>query len=262
MLFAITLPVNGGLFRTGASVAIAAQAFDPDGDLNSLRVFLDGTLLVNTTGTVYNTTIQAPAPGGHRVSVEAEDAFGHRTRMESVFTVISNLIPVVNLITPQGQTYPPGASVLLMASAADPDGSVARVQFYVRQHMRFDTPEISVGTDLTSPYTATATNLPSGHYLAYAVATDNEGAKGFSSTGHFMVAPATPIPDITIRFETFSGARVITLEWDNPGAVLERAAKVTGPWQSLSGAASPYPLEPGAGPEFYRLRLSGSGQNQ
>ena len=258
---AITLPVNGSLFRTGAAVSIAAHAFDPDGDLSNLRIYLDGTLLSNNAGTQFNTTLPAPTPGGHRVSAEAEDIFGHRTRMESVFTVISNLIPVVNLITPQGQTYQPGVPVLLMATGADPDGSVARVQFFVRQHMRFDTPEILVGTDLTSPYTATATNLPSGHYLAYAVATDNEGARGYSITGHFMVAPTTPIPDITIRFESFSGARVITLEWDKPGAVLERAAKVTGPWQSVSGAASPYALEPGVGPEFYRLRLSAGGQN-
>ena len=191
---AITAPGNGALFRAGSSIPIAAHAFDPDADLSAMNVFLDGVLLSTTTQPSFSTVIQVPSVGGHRVSVEAQDNFGHRARMESVFTVISNLLPAVNLITPQGQTYQTGAPVPLAANAIDPDGSVARVDFYVRQHMRFDAPELPVGTDLSLPFTALATNLAAGHYLAYAVATDNQGARGYSISGYFTVAPATGLP--------------------------------------------------------------------
>jgi hypothetical protein len=63
------------------------------------------------------------------------------------------------------------------------------------------------------------------------------------------VAPAQPhlslLPD--------GGSR--RLVWTEPGFVLERAPSVTGAWTNLvPPAASPYPLRPASGHEFFRLQ--------
>ena len=251
----ISTPVNGDLFRLGNPVPILADVFDPDGDLAEVRIYADGNLIAQARVAPFSASFNPTSPGRHRVSVEAADTFGHLTRMESLVTVVSNLVPVVDMITPLGQTFFAGSSVTLVAGASDPDGGISNVTFYVQQHVRFDAPRLFIGKSLSSPYMAQATNLPPGHYLALAVATDNQGAEGYSSSGHFTIKPPAGSPDITIRYEAPNGARVITLEWERPGAVLERAPKVTGPWQGMPGAASPYPIDPAAGLEFYRLRL-------
>lgn len=253
----IDTPENGDLFRVGSDVPILADVFDPDGDLFEVRIFTDGNLLASLTTGPFAAVFTAPRLGAHRVSVEAEDQFGHLTRMESVFTIVSNLVPVVDIFAPSGQTFPAGSSVMLAANASDPDGSIQQVAFYVRQHSRFDSPPIPVGVDRTapSPYTALAKGLAPGHYLAYAVATDKEGATGYSLTAHFAIAPSTGTPDLAIKFEDLGGPRVITVEWDKPGAILQRAPRLPGQWQAVPDAVSPYPFDPTKGMEFYRLLL-------
>ncbi|HEU0009528.1 MAG TPA: tyrosinase family protein [Verrucomicrobiae bacterium] len=255
----ITTPTNGGLFRVGSDVPILADVLDPDGDLSEVRIFTDGQLLVRTNSGPFVAVFRTPSLGGHRVSVEAEDLFGHRARMESVFTVVSNLVPIVDITSPVGQTFAAGSTIPLVAAAADLDGSVAKVEFYVRSHLRFDSPQLFVGQDQTAPYQAQISGLAPGHYMALAVATDNQGATGYSHSGHFSIEHPPGSPDITIRFENLGGRRVLTLEWDIPGAILQRASRVTGPWQSVPDAPSSYSIEPNASMEFYQLRLPDSG---
>jgi hypothetical protein len=44
-----------------------------------------------------------------------------------------------------------------------------------------------------------------------------------------------------------------TLNWNNPGAVLQSAPSLDGPWTAVPGAASPYTVTISAGQAFYRL---------
>jgi fibronectin type 3 domain-containing protein len=50
------------------------------------------------------------------------------------------------------------------------------------------------------------------------------------------------------------GAGVV-VSWDVPGAVLQQADEVTGPWTDVPGASSPYRVQPTAPQKFYRLVL-------
>jgi len=257
----IATPPNGGLFRVGTNVPVLADVFDPDGDLAEVRIFADGNLILRTNRGPFAAMINTPQLGAHRVSVEAEDIFANRQRMESVFTVLSNLIPFVEMTAPMGETFPIGSVVPLAATAGDSDGAVTQVVFRVKEHMHFDSPELVVGTDSAAPFTAQAANLEPGHYMAYAAATDNQGANGYSLVARFTIEPPAGTPDLTIRFVTLGGARVLMLEWDKLDAVLERAPTVNGPWKSVSDAGSPYPIDPTGDAEFYRLRLGGTGQH-
>jgi hypothetical protein len=81
----------------------------------------------------------------------------------------ANQGPTVNLSQPAtGSTYTVGQAIPLAATAADPDGSVARVEFYAGNTL--------IGSDTSSPYTASWTNAPAGNHVLVARAVDNGDA--------------------------------------------------------------------------------------
>jgi hypothetical protein len=248
------------LYRANADIPILADVLDPDGDLAEVRIYADGELVFRADKPPFGAMFPNRGVGGHRVSVEAEDRLGHRSRMESVFSIRSNLVPVVEVTSPSGETFPLGSVVPLKADATDPDGNVVKVEFFVNQHLRFNGPQIFAGEDSQSPYDAGVGNLQPGHYMVLAVATDNLGARGYSVSGHFMIARPPNSPDITVNFDSYGGRPVITLLWDNHSAVLERAPAITGPWEPVPDAPSSYALEPQRGAqEFYRLHFPHTG---
>ena len=79
---------------------------------------------------------------------------------------------------------------------------------------------------------------------------------GGSGDWDFMLlAPATtvvgPQPQFTSIKKNTDGT--ITIEWTG-GGTLQAAAEVTGPWQDVPGAASPYTLSPTAAMTFGRIK--------
>jgi hypothetical protein len=80
-----------------------------------------------------------------------------------------NTPPTVSITAPaNGATYTAPASVTINATAADPGGSVSKVDFYQGATL--------LGTDTTSPYSYSWTNVAAGSYSLTAKATDNGGA--------------------------------------------------------------------------------------
>jgi hypothetical protein len=105
----------------------------------------------------------------------------------------ANQPPIVNLTNPpSGSAFSAPADITLQASASDPDGSVANVQFFSGTTL--------LGTDTTSPYSFTVTNLAAGNYNFTAKATDNLGLSRTSSV--VAVSVITPGP---ISFDTQLG---------------------------------------------------------
>jgi len=100
-----------------------------------------------TTATFDNVTVQAPAPGDPPPP--------------------GNKPPTVTLTSPSsGATFTAPATITMNAAASDADGAVTRVDFYAGSQL--------VGSDSTSPFTATWTNAPAGSYELTAVATDSD----------------------------------------------------------------------------------------
>ena len=80
-----------------------------------------------------------------------------------------NQAPAVALTNPTaGQTFTAPATVNFAATASDPGGSVARVDFLNGSTV--------LGSDTTSPYTFAWANVPAGTYSVSARAVDNLGA--------------------------------------------------------------------------------------
>jgi regulation of enolase protein 1 (concanavalin A-like superfamily) len=85
-----------------------------------------------------------------------------------------NQAPQVSLTSPaSGATFAAPASITLTATASDPDGAVAVVEFWAGP--------ILLGSDTTNSYSFTVNGVPAGTYGFTAVARDNSGAMTVSS---------------------------------------------------------------------------------
>lgn len=92
------------------------------------------------------------------------------------FTPVAvNTPPTVNVTSPANNaTFTAPASVTINANATDADGTVSNVQFYNGTTL--------LGSDATSPYSFSWTNIAAGTYSITARATDNAGAVTSSSS--------------------------------------------------------------------------------
>lgn len=96
----------------------------------------------------------------------------------------ANRAPTVSLTSPaSGSSFTAGTGIPLAATAADPDGTVAKVDFFAGNTL--------IGTDTSSPYNLTWPNVAAGNYVLSAVATDNLGASTQSAPVDITVTPDT-----------------------------------------------------------------------
>jgi hypothetical protein len=96
----------------------------------------------------------------------------------------ANQGPSVSLSQPAtGSSYTAGANIPLAANASDPDGTIAKVEFYANDTL--------LNTDTTSPYSATWASVPAGNYVLTARAYDNVGA----------ISESAPV-DVTVSANT------------------------------------------------------------
>ncbi|MBM3844732.1 MAG: hypothetical protein FJ405_00405 [Verrucomicrobia bacterium] len=124
---------------------------------------------------------------------EVSNDFGSIRSSAARLTVLSparNLLPEVVLTSPTaGAVVAFGGNIFFQAKAANPDGSVARVDFYVEE--RF------VGSDSTEPYELEWVEGTSGERKAFARAFDNQGFSADSQPVTFSVS-AAPVPTLTL----------------------------------------------------------------
>src|SRR5437763_4199045 len=86
----------------------------------------------------------------------------------------ANKPPSVSITSPSnGSTFVAPANLTISANASDPDGTIARVDFYQGTSL--------LGTRTTAPYTLTWSNVAAGSYSLTAQAFDNAGAFKTSS---------------------------------------------------------------------------------
>ena len=97
-----------------------------------------------------------------------------------------------------GASFVAGASVTFAATAADTDGTIQNVQFYLGTTL--------IATDTTSPYSTTWPAVVGSHSVN-AVATDNQGAVTVAAWRDFTVT-ATALPATAI-FEPASPADAV-----------------------------------------------------
>lgn len=104
---------------------------------------------------------------------------------------ITNPPPTVTLTNPpNGAVFVAPADLSLLATAADPDGTVARVEFF--------NGATKLGESTNNPFSFLWSGVPAGRYVLTAAATDNLGARTTSAPVDIWVKPA---PQPVILFD-------------------------------------------------------------
>ncbi len=118
---AITAPVDGASEAQGASVALMANASDPEeGDLGAAISWssdLDGAL-----GSGPALVVTTLSPGTHVLTASVVDSLGLQASAQVGLTITPNAAPSVTLSSPaNGSSVTEGTTLDLMASASDPE---------------------------------------------------------------------------------------------------------------------------------------------
>jgi hypothetical protein len=184
----------GGPYTGVRGVAIVfdgSGSSDPDGDpLTYQWSFGDGTF-----GTGVAPSHVYAALGTFTVSLVVSD--GEFSSPPATTTVtITNLAPTVALTSPaNGSVFTAPATVALAASASDPDGVVALVEFFANG--------VEVGEDASAPFEFAWTGVPEGTYTLTARATDETGTSTDSAPVSIVVNVAdvrlAPVADSYVR---------------------------------------------------------------
>lgn len=187
----ITAPAAGAPFTAPASVAIQVNAVDSDGTVAKVD-FYNGASLIGTSATApFSFTWASVAAGSYSLTAVATDNRGATGTSAAVAVTVSspNLPPSVVITSPQnGAVVTAPGSFLVAADASDPDGTIAKVEFFQNS--------TKLGEDFAPPYQFNVSGLAAGSYGFSARATDNAGATATSAIVNVLVN-APPVVALT-----------------------------------------------------------------
>jgi hypothetical protein len=165
-------PLGGATFTAPARVAMAASAADSDGTVVKVD-FYAGAILVGSDTSPSALAWTTLSEGTYLVKAVATDDKGAIATSTSSITVSANAAPFVSLTSPTASaSFVAPASILLGATASDPDGTVQKVEFYSGATL--------LAAVSSPPYAYTWTGVAAGTYSVSAVAYDNLGTKTVS----------------------------------------------------------------------------------
>jgi RHS repeat-associated protein len=124
------------------------------------------------------------AAGGYSLTAKATDNTGAVTTSAAVAITVkaATVAPTVSLTAPAASAvYTAPAAVTITATAADSDGSIAKVEFYNGTTL--------LNSSTTAPYSYTWSSVAAGTYSLTAKATDNAGATTTSTAVTITVNP-------------------------------------------------------------------------
>ena len=172
----LTAPVAGTSVNAGTPVTLAAVAADADGRVVQVRFLANGIEVAAATAAPFTASWAPTAAGTYTVVAQARDDSGNLTTSAPVLvSVLANRPPVVALTFPTaGASLRVGVKVSVTATATDPDGAVASVQFLANG--------IPLGPpDTAAPFAADFTPGSEGIHRLTAVAVDQSGAVATSA---------------------------------------------------------------------------------
>src|SRR5438876_1668228 len=206
---ALTAPTAASTFTAPATIAMSATASDPENRMSHVDFFAGTTLIGSTTTAPFAATWSAVPAGTYSLTAVASDADGGKTTSAAVTVTVqgatTNKPPTVTLTSPvSGSSATAPASLTLSATASDPEGRLARVDFYNGTSL--------LQSDTTAPYSFSWSSVPAGTYAVKAVAYDADGGSASS-----------PVATITVSTAASSGIWVPSLvtpwQWQLTGTI-------------------------------------------
>jgi len=184
----ILSPHSGNVFYLGQPVPIVASVADADGTIAKVEYFANGVLLGTITSPPYTFNWVPTVPGAYALTAKATDDHGITASSVTLtmfavdVTVVANAAPTITLVLPQnGQQFAAGGAINLVATAADSDGTVARVDFYAGSNL--------IGSAMAAPFSLVWSGVPAGTYALTAQSVDNHGAVATSAPITVSVSP-------------------------------------------------------------------------
>jgi hypothetical protein len=237
----LTSPGGGATFAAPASISMGATAADSDGTVAKVDFFNGTALLGSDTTSPYTFSWNNVPAGSYSLKAVATDNAGASASSTVVIvTVNANTPPAVSLTAPgSGTSFMAPASTTVAATATDAAGSVVRVDFYAGATL--------IGSDTTSPYSVSWSNVPAGSYVLTATATDNAGASttsaGVSVTVNANQAPTVSLTSPTTG-STFTAPATINLTASatDPDGTIQQVAFYNGTTLLGTSTTSPFTL--------------------
>ena len=177
----VTVGVQNATRDQGLTVAYARDYLHPD---LAVRISPNQSWLTvsPTTGVVASAQAQPVtvmfdatylSSGSYTGSIELSSALSEPVLTVMPVTLIVNHAPTVSLTAPAaGTTVLSSASLTLAADAADPDGTIARVQFFADDQL--------LGESASAPFSFVWAAPAAGTHIITAKATDDRGASATS----------------------------------------------------------------------------------
>ena len=228
------------------------------------------TITVNgvTVTNVLNSTWDAETAYYFKAGTYPQDNSGTSTEgsriafyaLNNDFAPVSNVAPSVTLTAPaNGASFTAPATIAMTATASDTDGTIASVKFYNGSTL--------LGTDTTSPYAYTWTNVAAGSYSLTAKATDNSGAVSTSAVAVVTVTAANSAPVFTVdpiskagatEDASYTGQTLSGSATDADSDTLSYSAQAGPAWLSIasSGALSGTPANADVGNNSWSVQVS------
>lgn len=165
----------------GASLTLTAQSSNP-------TLIPQSGLVLGGSGTNRTISVTAGRSQGGQATVTLTVSDGTATASDTFLVTVTgaNQRPSVQISSPTNNaSFTAPASIVINASASDPDGTIARVDFYNGSTL--------LGSDTNSPYSFTMSNVGAGNIALTARATDNLGLTATSSVVNVTVSAPAPI---------------------------------------------------------------------
>ncbi|MEJ7668266.1 MAG: Ig-like domain-containing protein [Casimicrobiaceae bacterium] len=192
-LVALTAPAICGSVSNATPITVAAEVISPSSTITKVEFFAGANLIGTVTADPFAVTWANPTVGNTNLTAKAYDALGQVTTSAPfpISVIGSNQPPTISLIAPtDGQEFPVGQPITLIAIAADVDGTVNVVEFFAGVTL--------VGSAATAPYSVVWSGAISGFHALTAKATDNTGATSTTPALTVTVAAPNQAPDIAL----------------------------------------------------------------
>jgi len=187
----ITSPAAGNI-GVNLPQTIAVAATSTTGVVASVQFLVNNVSIGTDTTFPYTLSWTPVALGTYSLTALATDNVGNKiTSAPVVVTVVTGVSPTVSITSPvDGSAYGVGTLLKIAANAADPDGTIASVQFLANG--------IAQGAAVTkSPFTTDWTPASPGNYVLLAIATDNSGNQTNSAAVKVSIGVNAP-PTVSI----------------------------------------------------------------
>lgn len=238
----IITPQDGAAFRVGDEVQICADADYFTNPVADVEFFADTNVLgVVSNGIsrsdIFCLSVSNLAVGQYQLTAIATDTGGIAATSTPVdITVVTDFPPRIAIFTPRdGAVILGPTNILIDASAYDPDGTVASVQFFEGTNSlgTVPTPPVVYVSNrfgvypVKQPYSVTWSNAPAGAYVLTAVATDNAGLSSTSAPVSITVVTDLPphvqivFPEKGATYPASANIKVGALAGDTDGGVTQ-----------------------------------------